>query len=464
LPSSPGQLLRVEQDGAFTSLVGGEGAPGGTDAARLAMQLVAGVTVHRRRLDYILDALYDGKAGVLEPTVRAVLRVGLYESLILCTPAHAAVNEAVAACRALRRPRAAGLVNALLRSAGRAAAKGALPEPALPAEGAAGGDAALVSALGVRHSMPDWVVSRWLARFGRAEAEQLLVASNRVAAHGVRAIGSDGASISAALAELSAEATAGGAVVTPSPLLPGEFLRVAGTMAPLRAALAAGRAAVQDEAAALVVSLLDPRPGDALADVCAAPGGKALFAAARGANVTAVDVHAKRLALLSTAAAAQGVSARVAAVVAADAHAFAAQPGRAGAFDAVLVDAPCTGLGVLAKRADLRWRRTEADVAERARLQASLLTAAAALVRPGGVLVYSTCSTEPEENERVVDAFLSGAAGAAFALEPARDALSASGARCVPDAALSADGRFLAPLPHRTGTDAAFGARLRRMR
>ncbi len=460
------QLLRVEQDGAFTSLVGGaaggEGTPGGADAARLAMQLVAGVTVWRRRLDHILDALYDGKAGVLEPTVRAVLRVGLYESLILGTPAHAAVNEAVAACRALRRPRAAGLVNALLRKAGRAAAKGALPEPPLPAEGK-GDTAALVAALGVRHSMPNWVVSRWLARFGRAEAELLLAASNRVAAHGVRAIGGDAAAVDAALAELSAEASAGGAVVVPSPLLPSEFLRVAGTLAPLRAALAAGRAAVQDEAAALVVSLLDPRPGHSLADVCAAPGGKALFAAARGANVTAVDVHAKRLALLSTAAAAQGVSARVAAVVAADAHAFAAQPGRAGAFDAVLVDAPCTGLGVLAKRADLRWRRAEADVFERARLQASLLAAAAALVRPGGVLVYSTCSTEPEENERIVDAFLSGA-GAAFVLEPAREALSASGARCVPDAALSADGRFLAPLPHRTGTDAAFGARMRRVR
>ncbi len=117
-------------------------------------------------LDYILDVLYDGKTVVLEPTVRAVLRVSLFETLILGTLPHAAVHEAVAACRALRWPRAAGLVNALLRKAGRAAAKGALPEPPLPAAGEA-----LVAALGVRHSILDWIVLGWVPRFGADDAQ-----------------------------------------------------------------------------------------------------------------------------------------------------------------------------------------------------------------------------------------------------------------------------------------------------
>jgi 16S rRNA (cytosine967-C5)-methyltransferase len=459
----------VEKDGAFTGLVGGAGAAEGGESAeeagarRLALQLVSGVTVWRRRLDHLVDALYDGGAGVLEPTVRNVLRLGLYETLLLGTPPHAATHQAVALCRALRKPRAAGLVNAVLRDAGRKHEKGALPAP--PAPNSEADTAALVTSLGVLHSMPDWIVARWLARLGRTEAEALLAASNRVPAHGVRAVATREGDAASALDALAAEAVAGGATAAPSPLLPHEFLRVTGTLAPLRAALAAGRAAVQDEAAALVVTLLDPAPGMALADVCAAPGGKALFAASRGARVTAVDAHAKRLALLPTAAALQGIADRIAAVVTADAREFAAAPANAGAFDAVLVDAPCTGLGVLAKRADLRWKRTEAELAAAAALQRSMLAAAAALVRPGGRLVYSTCSTEPEENEHVISDFLEGAAGASFALEPACEALrAANGARCVPDVALSPDGRFLAPLPHRTGTDGAFGARMRRLR
>jgi 16S rRNA (cytosine967-C5)-methyltransferase len=197
--------------------------------------------------------------------------------------------------------------------------------------------------------------------------------------------------------------------------------------------------------------------------VCAAPGGKALLAASRGASVTAVDAHSGRLQLLVAAAAAQGLAASLAAVHAADARVFCGEAARARTFDAVLVDAPCTGLGVLAKRADLRWRRAEDDLRERAGLQGALLAAAAALVKPGGRLVYSTCSTEPEENEAVVDAFLAAAAGS-FELEPAAGVVRADGAPAVPPVALSGDGRFLAPLPHRTGTDAAFGARMRRVR
>ena len=461
----------METSGAFADLVGGPGgaeAGASADAARVAARLVRGVTVWRRALDHFIDSLYDGGAGKLEPTVRDALRMGLYELVYDGTSPYAAVNEAVNALRGVR-PRAAGLANAVLREAARRHAKGTLQEllPPLPQ---AGPPAALAAALGVRYSMPDWLVVRWVKRLGAAEAEALLAACNRVPAYGIRAAGPEARAspeaAAAALAALAAEASdgiGGGAVIEAS-MLPGEFLRVSGTLAPLRAALADGRAALQDEAAALVVSLLDPRAGDSLADVCAAPGGKALLAASRGAAVTAVDAHASRLKLLRSAAEAQGLGASLVATHAADARVFAAAPQRARSFDAVLVDAPCTGLGVLAKRADLRWRRAESDLPERAALQAELLAAASALVKPGGRLVYSTCSTEPEENERIVDAFLATAAGGDFQLEPAADVARADGGPAVPRVALSADGRFLAPMPHLTGTDAAFGARLRRLR
>jgi len=486
---TPPQLGRVEQDGAFSGLVSGGSSSSATDAAaspeaqRVASRIVHGVTVWRRQLDHVVDALYDGGAGKLESTVRDALRMGLFELLHGGTHAHAAVNEAVQALRGVR-PRAAGLANAVLREAARRDEEGTLLQllPAVVGDGDGATDGStssavaaarrLVTALGVRHSMPDWLVSRWLRRLGRAEAEALLAACNRQPAYGIRAAGpasrASPAAGAAALAALAAEAACsavggdGGCVE--ASLLPGEFLRVSGTLAPLRAALAEGRAALQDEAAALVVSLLDPTPGCALADVCAAPGGKALLAAHRGALVTVVDAHAPRLQLLLAAAEAQGLGDRLVATHAADARDFAALPALQRAFDAVLVDAPCTGLGVLAKRADLRWRRAEADLPERAALQGALLAAAAALVKPGGRLVYSTCSTEPEENEDVVAAFLAASAGD-FELERAADvARAADGAPAVPRLALSADGRFLAPAPHRTGTDGAFGARMRRLR
>jgi len=440
----------VEEDGAFTSLLGDSGEAPSSDSARLATQLLAGVTVWRRRLDSLIGALYDGGCGKLEPTVHNVLRVALYELLLLDTPPHAAVNEAVAAVRALRRPRAAALVNAVLRSAVRCREAGTLPEPPLPDQGAP--LEACVSALGVALSMPDWIVLRWVQRYGREEALALLAASNRAQpAHGLRPC--DPAT---SLEQLAGACVADGVQAAPSALLPAHLLRVEGTLAPLRAHLRAGRLALQDEAAALVVQLLEPRPGMSLADVCAAPGGKALFAASRGASVTALDAHPGRMRMLVAAAAAQGLSGRLSCSVG-DVREWCAAPGRAASFSAVLVDAPCTGLGVLAKRADLRWRRVEPDVARAAELQLSLLSAAASLAQPGGLLVYSTCSTEPEENSGVVKAFLDSQLGRAeWQLERA-DAVEG-----IPREALSPDGRFLAPMPHRTHTDGAFGARLRR--
>lgn len=444
------QLLRVELDGAYTSLLQ---RSGDTSDGRLVTRLVAGTTVWRRQLDAVLDSLHP--SGALDATVRNILRVALLELLHLGTPPHAAVDEAVTATRALGKASAAGLVNALLRKATRQRDAGQLHVPvAAPSDGA--------SQLSLAYSMPEWLVERWVATFGRGGAEELLAASNRDSpAYGVRCVQPQASST------MVEDLQRMGLDARPSELLPSHVVRVEGTLAPLLPHLRSGTYAIQDEAAALVVMLfahdiLARRQGASshrpkVADVCAAPGGKCLFAAWLGAHVTAVDVNPGRARLLREAAEAQHVADRVDVHVA-DAREWAtSRSGDASAtFDVVLVDAPCTGTGVMAKRADLRWRRTPGDVAAAAALQLQLLTSCSALVSPGGCLVYSTCSLEPEENEGVVDAFLASHAGAAFEVQPCAQI------GAIPKHAVSPDGRFLAPLPHVCGTDGAFGARLTR--
>ena len=435
----------MEDGGAYTSLL----KRGGTNDsdARLVTRLVTGTTVWRLNLDAVIAGL-DPALPKLDDTVRNVLRVALFELLHSGTAPHAAVDAAVTATKALGKASAAGLVNALLRKALRQREAGTLQVPiAQPSDGA--------PQLSVAYSMPEWLVSRWLHAFGRDGTEQLLIASNRdTPAYGVRACGDTSSDVHSLVEVL----TAMGVAATLSTLLPKHFARVDGTLAPLMPHLRSGSYAVQDEAAGLVVMLLahDLVAGrqTRVADVCAAPGGKALFSAALGAHVTAIEVNPGRARLLREAAEAQGVAGRVDVHVA-DARSWAAEHVDSHqAFHIVLVDAPCTGTGVMAKRADMRWRRTAEDIAAAAGLQLELLTASSVLVAPGGCLVYSTCSLEAEENQEVVTAFLATPQGAAFRLQPAGEVAG------IPALALSPDRRFLAPLPHVCGTDGAFGARL----
>ena len=203
---------------------------------------------------------------------------------------------------------------------------------------------------------------------------------------------------------------------------------------------------VQDASAGLAVLLLDPRPGETVLDLCAAPGGKSGFIAERmedRGRVVALDRSVRRLRDVTENLRRLGircVEARAADALTADLE---------GGYDRVLVDAPCSGLGVLARRPDLRWRRQPSDLRELPCAQARLLARGAALVRRGGVLVYSTCTTEPEENENVVEAFLKDHPG--FQAEPARGLL--------PEAVAD---RHVQTWPHRHGCDGAFAARLRR--
>ena len=427
-------LLRVE-DGAFVSLTKERGDLDAREA-RQAMEYVAGITRQRRWLDFLLAQFYHGDFVDMEALLRQVLRIGLYDLLFLHTPAHAAVHEAVALAKRRVRPGAGGLVNGILRSVQRQ--RDDLPQPST-------GDTA--RDLAVRHSHPTWLARRWLRRFGPEATTALLEYNNARPVYGVRPnlLQATPEAFAQRLSEeeISYEA---------SPLLV-DFFRLPALQAVVRAGwLAEGRCAVQDESAGLVVRLLDPQPGETVIDACAAPGGKALYTAERmqgRGTLRAFDVRKDRLRLLEEAAAVRGLDGFVRAETA-DLRALAERPDPPQA-DRVLVDAPCSGLGVLAKRADLRWRRTKEDLKRLAALQDALLRAAAALVRPGGRLVYSTCTMAPEENEERVAAFLKEHSD--FTLEPAGGLL--------PTAVTTAEG-CLATLPHRDRTDGAFAARLRR--
>ena len=436
------RLLRVEADGAFVARLGadrrGERQPD-AETARAASDYVGGVTRQRRWLDFLLDRYARGDLGALDPELLQTLRVGAYDLVIRETAPHAAVNEAVETARALLHRGAGGFANAVLRALARALRDGALPEPAT-------GDRA--DDLAVRHSYPTWMVRRWLAAWGESAAVRFLVAGNAPPRYALRARG--GAE------ELMDRLAALGAGPERSRWLD-DFVTVDRLQPVLRAGLLAeGACAVQDEAAGLVVRVLDPRPSEAVLDAAAAPGGKAVYAAQRMAaqggadrdgagRLVALDVSEAKTALVAEAARAQGVGDRVE-TVAADLTTWA--PPRP--FDRVLLDAPCSGTGVLAKRADLRWNRSPESLAELAALQDRLLDAAAGAVRPGGLLVYSTCSVEPEENDDRVAAFL--ARHADFAAEPV--------GALVPEP--MRDGDVYRALPHVHGTDGAFAARLRR--
>ena len=435
------RLLRVEDDAAFVARLSdgplasdtGGPAPEASDVERRAVALVAGVTRWRRWLDWALARHLRRPLTSLDAELRQALRIGAFELLVEEKPAHAAVGEAVGVARAMLHKGAGGLANAVLRKLARDRDAGPLaPET---------GD--LADDLAVRYSHPTWMVRRWLARWGEADTRALLEANNRVPRFALRAN-----PLKTTPEAILGAMEAAGAQPLASEHHPG--MVAVGRLGPaLRSGVVArGEAAVQDEAAGLVVRVLDPQPGESVLDGAAAPGGKAIAAAEAMGNrgrVVAVDLHPAKTGLIAQAAAAHGAT--IVEPLAADLTAWESDE----MFDRVLLDAPCSGTGVLAKRADLRWRRSPEALAELTDLQDRLLDAAAARVRTGGLLVYSTCSLEREENEDRVAAFL--ARHPAFAPE-------AVGER-VPEPFRTPEGHYAA-LPHVHGTDGAFASRLRR--
>jgi 16S rRNA (cytosine967-C5)-methyltransferase len=404
-----------------------------------ATELVYGTLRWRGRLDHLLSQVANRDLDRLESFVANALRLGAYQIVFADgIPATAAVDQSVRCVRAAGLERATGLVNAVLRRLAQEHER--IPLPAL------GDDpvAHLTHAL----SLPPWLAARWLEIFGAEEAAALARASNRPPPLTVRANPHRG-SRDELLAELRRRwPEASACRHAPRGIVLGRRGNAA-----LDPAFSEGRLTVQDEGSQLVVALLEPQPGERVLDLCAAPGGKATAIAeevGQAGTVRAVDRHAGRLELVNRAARRLGLS-RLGTAARDATRPLQGPTDRP--FDRVLVDAPCSGLGTLRRNPDARWRVSPEDPARLAEMQQAILANAATAVRPGGTLVYSTCTLLPEENEEVVEAFLSRAedfqrAAPESLPEPVRALADAAGAvRC---------------LPHRHDTDGFYAVRLER--
>jgi 16S rRNA (cytosine967-C5)-methyltransferase len=391
----------------------------------LAQQLAFGTVQRAATLDHVILAVAGRPAADIDPPLLAAVRLGIFQLAYLDrVPAHAAVGESVELAKA-DRPRGAGFVNAVLRRAAREA-RGIvkhLPETT-PAQAA------------LRHSHPEWIAALWWEAYGADTARQLLAADNEPAEAVLRAN-----TLKIAPETLAAR--------LPVPTRQeGEALILE---APYDAFSAPewhqGLFMPQSRAAMAVAHALAPRPGDAVLDLCAAPGGKTTHLAALTGNrgrIVAVERHAGRAEALRRTAQRMGATS-------VDVRTADARTPQPETYDRVLVDPPCSDLGTLASRPDARWRKAGRPE-ELARLQAQILEAGAAAVRPGGTLVYSTCTISPAENERVVEDFL--AAHRHFTADDITAEHPVWQHPTMP--------RTLLTLPHRDRTDGFFVARFTR--
>lgn len=387
---------------------------------RLAHELAAGVLRRRAELDRTLDL------SRADPRLHDVLRLGAYQLRWLNrVPAHAAVSTSVELARETAGEAASGYVNQALRRLGERPSDPA-DRPGVPTH-------------------PEWLVRRWVEQFGPQETEGLAEWNDSQPPLTVQAARWD----QPVLAKHFVEA---GLAVEPAPWDAGLHIRRAGrdeTLAPpLFPGFEAGGFIVQDASAQLVCRFAAIPPGAHCYDACAAPGGKSVTLERLGARVVAGDVRRDRLGRLSENLKRAGVAIRM---LCAD---LLSAPFAGGSWDAVVVDAPCTATGTMARHPDARWRITPDAIERAATRQRLLLRTAAQLVRRGGTLVYATCSLEPEENEAIVEDFLTHERG--FGRAPVTDA--------VPRRLLLTSAGDLQTLPHRDRMDGAFAARLERVR
>lgn len=381
-------LVRVEVSNGYSNLLLRALPPEMERRERaLCTELVLGTLRWRGRLDHALAQCSRRPLQEVDPALLTTLRMGAYQLLYLDrVPDSAAVNESVRLARRSAGRGAAGFVNAVLRALLR-------QEIRWP-----GDDADPVERLAVQTSHPPWLVQRWLDRLGPQQAEQALLAHNQPAPLVLR-VNRRRTDPAALRTRLQAEG-----VQTEPGVWSDDALQVSKGNPLGGDAFREGLFYVQGEASILVADLVGAQPGERIADLCAAPGGKATQLAAvvqtRGLLV-ACDLHPKRLGLVRDNAHRLGLD-RMRLVV----H-DAGQPAiRPGSLDRALLDAPCSGTGVLRRHPEIRWRNELDDVRRLASLQARLLDAAAPTVRPGGRLVYSVCSLEPEEGLEVVQRFL----------------------------------------------------------
>lgn len=405
----------------------------GPDKA-LLYEIVHGVTRWEGRLDWILNGFYKGQFSKAIPNLKNGLRVALYQILFLDRiPDHAAVNEAVEFVKKLQGQKPADLTNAILRNIIRNKNSIRYPDP----------NEDIIGYLSAYYSHPAWMVKRYLDRFGREDTEKLLNANNEKPYLTLRlnAIKTNPQEFKSLLQQVNLK------------YRPGKFLDEFVQLQNLTNITAwdyyvKGYFNIQDESAGLAVRLLDVAPGMRVLDICAAPGGKTAYLGSLMNNqgsITALDRYEGRLKLVRSNNDRLGLTCVT--TIESDALEFESEP-----FDRVLADVPCSGSGTLSKKPDIKWKKDIFDLRKMSEIQLKLIDKASTFVKAGGVLVYSTCSIEPEENIEVVRKFL--ASHPNFKLE------SASGK--VADTLVDENG-CIQTLPQKHQMDGAFAAKLIRI-
>jgi 16S rRNA (cytosine967-C5)-methyltransferase len=439
-------IRQTFEDGAHTERAFREGADRlGIEVRERAQaqRLAFGAVQRRGTTDAAIERLAGRSISLLDPPVLAGLRLGLYELLFADgTPDHAAVDQSVELVKGANAKHASGLVNAVLRRAAREGEKlmTALMEDDSTPEAAA-----------IAHSAPDWLARMWWEELGADVARPLLASCNQPAEVAMRADGDREVAL-AKLREAGVEATA---ATADWPLGAAESIVIEGrTGGVVPAMIEAGELTPQSRGSAAVVEVLDPGPGEQLLDLCAGPGIKTGQIAARMADrgeVISVELDPHRAG--EVAGQARRLGLRGITVIEADVADMEMAPG----FDRILLDAPCSDLGALASRPDARWRKSPKGIARMAEVQRRALLGAARLLRPGGILVYATCTISRRENEDQVAALL--AAVESGEVPPLT--LADLGARA-PGLASPLEPRCLQLRPDRDGTTGFFVARLKR--
>jgi 16S rRNA (cytosine967-C5)-methyltransferase len=386
-------LRRVEDESAYaSSLLATLDERLRDDDRGLCHELVLGVLRRQSWLDSVLEHFANRRLQGFDLPVKLALRLGLYQLRFLSRiPPSAAVNESVNLVRAAGLRSAAGLTNAVLRRATREPDYEPAKKITDPLE-----------RLALETSHPSWLLERWASTLGLEAAGALAQANNQPPPAAFRL--TTKAKDDNAAPRIFDELAAAGLEVQPSKITPNAW-RVSGQRsALLRKFTSAGLIYLQDEASQLVAHVLDARPGDRVLDACAAPGSKTtlISALAPRATIVGIDVHEHRLRILRELAETQGIDSIQVTV----ADATSTLPFAKASFDRVLVDAPCSGTGTLRRNPEIRWRLKALDITELAAKQNLILAHASEVVRPGGTLVYSTCSLEREENEAVVVDFM----------------------------------------------------------
>jgi 16S rRNA (cytosine967-C5)-methyltransferase len=398
-------------------------------------ELVKGTTRWKLKVDYIIDQFYRGDLSKLDINIKNAIRLAVYQLVFLeKIPQWAAVDEAVKFVKRLRGQTSANIVNAVLRTIIRKI--NLIEYPSV--------DDDPVGALSVTYSYPPWLVRKFVDRFGIFETEQLLDALNERPLLSVR-VNTNKTSTDVLAEEFRHQ----GAEVSCGKFLP-NFLYVEGFSAIAETDLfRKGLFTIQDESAGIVSVLLAPTRGDKILDACAAPGGKTthILELTNGeVDIVALEKYEHRAHLLRNSLEAKGYT--NVQVIVTDAAKYSSSV----IFDKILVDAPCSGMGAIRKKPDVKWKRSEDDIIAATEIQSAILENVTKFLKPNGVVVYSTCTIVPDENQNIIHRFLSN--HPEFVLESADVFVNRT--------LVNREG-FVEMFPHRHDLDGGFAARLRKI-